>query len=165
MRSSAASKPGWLPAASSWARSGATAATSRRTGRPTGCTAKHGAAADLARQLPRPRYALAVGQRGAIDARLKQEMRRNTYDAASGTITVSRERAEAIRATAGALRRPVRQRRRARHAARPIRDEADALPQAADRKALTAFFFWSAWAAATDRPGRDRPVLHQQLAA
>ena len=27
------------------------------------------------------------------------------------------------------------------------------LPDAADRQALSAFFFWSAWAAATDRPG------------
>jgi nitric oxide reductase subunit B len=31
----------------------------------------------------------------------------------------------------------------------------DALPIAADRHALTGFFFWTAWAAATDRPGEE----------
>jgi nitric oxide reductase subunit B len=29
----------------------------------------------------------------------------------------------------------------------------NALPEPADRQALAAFFFWSAWAASTDRPG------------
>jgi nitric oxide reductase subunit B len=31
----------------------------------------------------------------------------------------------------------------------------DALPVASDRAALAAFFFWSAWSAATDRPGQS----------
>ena len=31
----------------------------------------------------------------------------------------------------------------------------DALPSADDREALTAFFFWSSWASATDRPGEN----------
>ena len=43
---------------------------------------------------------LAVDQRGAVDVLVKQEMRTNRYDATLGTITVSRERAEAILATA-----------------------------------------------------------------
>ena len=38
------------------------------------------------------------------------------------------------------------------------------VPAKADREALTAFFFWSAWATATDRPA-SRRLLHQQLAA
>jgi nitric oxide reductase subunit B len=32
---------------------------------------------------------------------------------------------------------------------------ANALPRPEDRKALAAFFFWSAWSAATDRPGEN----------
>ncbi len=96
---------------------------------------------------------LDVGQQGRLDALLQVEMRRNTYDAATGVITLSRERAEAVRQVA-------------RHYAGLFGDDAaldklreqyamnaDALPDPADRQALTAFFFWSAWSATTDRPG------------
>ena len=48
----------------------------------------------------RPYDQLAPADRGAIDAALKDEMRRNTYDAAADTVTVSPERAEAIRRVA-----------------------------------------------------------------
>ena len=82
-------------------------------------------------------------------------MRRNTYDAASGAVTVSQERAEAIRAVAGHYQ--------ALFGNDPslatLRDQyamTDAtVPQKADREALTAFFFWTSWAAATDRPGEE----------
>ena len=97
--------------------------------------------------------ALDTAERGAIDARVKQEMRTNTYDAQRGTVTVSAERAQAISLVA-------------KHytdlfgnapAMAELRDQyampADALPAAADRDALAAFFFWSAWSASTDRPG------------
>ncbi|TAM50116.1 MAG: nitric-oxide reductase large subunit [Burkholderiaceae bacterium] len=96
---------------------------------------------------------LDVGQQGRLDALLQVEMRRNTYDAATGVITLSRERAEAVRQVA-------------RHYAGLFGDDAaldklreqyamnaDALPDPADRQALAAFFFWSAWSATTDRPG------------
>jgi nitric oxide reductase subunit B len=85
--------------------------------------------------------------------RLKGEMRTNTFDAATGTITVSADRAEAMHRTAahyadlfgaapglGALREAY---------AMP----ANVVPDPARRQALTAFFFWTSWAAATDRPG------------
>ncbi len=39
---------------------------------------------------------LSLVQRTDIDAAVKQEMRRNDYEAATGTLTVSRERARAI---------------------------------------------------------------------
>ena len=44
--------------------------------------------------------ALTSTQQAAIEAQLKQEMRRNTYDAGTATIAVSAERAQAIAATA-----------------------------------------------------------------
>ncbi|MGN6529946.1 MAG: nitric-oxide reductase large subunit [Burkholderiaceae bacterium] len=89
----------------------------------------------------------------AADAMLKQEMRRNTYDAIDDRVTVSTERAAAIRSVA-------------RHyedlfgtapALAALREQYamtdGVLPSADDRRALAAFFFWSAWAATTDRPG------------
>lgn len=97
--------------------------------------------------------ALKPGQAAAVDAALKSEMRANTYDAATGTVTVSDLRAVAISQVArhysdlfgDAL---ALEKLREQYAMRE-----GTVPDAADRQALTAFFFWSAWAAATDRPG------------
>jgi nitric oxide reductase subunit B len=91
--------------------------------------------------------------RGAIDLALKTEMRRNTYDELSGTVTVSPERAKAIRQVAQHIEglfgtEPALAKLRDQYAMTE-----GALPAAEDRQALTAFFWWSAWATTTDRPG------------
>ncbi|HEX6362622.1 MAG TPA: nitric-oxide reductase large subunit, partial [Albitalea sp.] len=104
-------------------------------------------------QIRRAGLPITAADRGAADASLKEEMRRNTYDEATGVVKVSAERAQAIRQVA-------------RHidglfgtdpSLAKLRDQyamTDGMvPGAADRQALTAFFFWSAWAAVTDRPG------------
>nr|WP_316640906.1 nitric-oxide reductase large subunit [uncultured Roseateles sp.] len=96
---------------------------------------------------------LSTADSGAIAAALQEEMRRNTYDEEKGTITVSADRARAIREVAGHYE--------GLFGSDPsldtLRDQyamtEGALPEAADRKALTAFFFWTSWAATTDRPG------------
>ncbi len=149
-----ASRPGCPAAANSSARCGATAATWRLTGQPTGCTGKPWHCATCA---PSKRYddptSLPAAEQGALDAAVRAEMRRNTYDPESGRVLVSADRRTAIRQVA-------------RHydglygsdpALAKLRDQYammdGTLPEAADRKALAAFFFWSAWAASTDRPG------------
>ena len=96
---------------------------------------------------------LEPAEAGAVDAALKDEMRRNTYDPASGTVTVSPLRAKAIRDVAAhytALfgNAPSLAKLREQYA---MRD--GTVPDAADRDALAAFFFWTSWAATTDRPG------------
>ena len=108
-----------------------------------------------AKELRKDPAALTTAERGSVDASLKEEMRRNTYDEASGAVTISPERAQAIRETA-------------RHydglfgndaSLDKLRDQYamtnNLLPDPADRKALTAFFFWTSWAAVTDRPGEE----------
>lgn len=108
-----------------------------------------------AQRYGKPYEQLGVEQRGALDAWVKSEFRRNTYDGSRGVIVVSRERARAIEQTA--------QHYAGLFGAAPEFDglreayamTADALPSPDDRKALAAFFFWSAWAAATDRPGEQ----------
>jgi nitric oxide reductase subunit B len=106
-----------------------------------------------AKDLARDPAAPTTAERGAIAAALKDEMRRNTYDAATGAVTVSPQRAQAIRQVAdhyGALFGNDQ-------SLAALREQYamtdDTVPARADRDALTAFFFWSAWAAATDRPG------------
>jgi nitric oxide reductase subunit B len=83
----------------------------------------------------------------ALRERLRREVRANTYDAATGAITVSADRARAIEATTAYYTALFAEGR-----------EEYALPRGAitdpaRARALSAFFFWSAWAAATDRPG------------
>jgi nitric oxide reductase subunit B len=96
---------------------------------------------------------LGTGSKAQLDAMLKEEMRRNTYDEESGKLTFSAERAQAIQQVAqhyislfgddltlNALREEYAMR-------------SGSLQNLADKEALTAFFFWSAWSATTDRPG------------
>ncbi len=99
------------------------------------------------------REATALRATLGSDEAVQREMRRNTYDDARGTVTVSEARAQAIRETAKHIDQlfgsdPALETLRDQYA---MRD--DALPAPADRQALAAFFFWSSWAAATDRPG------------
>jgi nitric oxide reductase subunit B len=104
---------------------------------------------------------LSVGQQAELNGRLKAEMRHNSYDAATNTITLSPDRAAAVASVADhyvklfgtdsgmdALREQYAM-------------SAGTLPDPADLQSLPAFIFWSAWSATTDRPGE----LHQQLAA
>ncbi|HET7729025.1 MAG TPA: nitric-oxide reductase large subunit [Usitatibacter sp.] len=96
---------------------------------------------------------LALFQRGAIDAQLKEDMRRNTYDPATNVLTVSKQRAQAI----VAVQKHYTDLFGDTAALDELRDkyamQSDSLPRAGDRKALAGFFFWSSWAASTDRPG------------
>ena len=93
---------------------------------------------------------LSVGQQGELNARLKTEMRRNTFDAATETITLSPERAEAVQQVAQHYSGlfgsdPALDKLREQYAMNP-----GSLPDALDRQALPAFMFWAAWSAATD---------------
>ncbi len=97
-------------------------------------------------RLDRPRQA-------EIDQRLRTEMRANTYNPATGNVTVSPERAAAMARAAEHYMvlfddDPAMDALRAAYAL-----HAPALPDADRRQAVTAFFFWTAWAAATERPG------------
>ena len=98
---------------------------------------------------------LPAEAQAGLRERLRGELRTNTFDATTGTLTVSPERAAAIRAVA-------------RHydglfGADPdlagLRDAyaipADTVRDPDRRQAMTAFFFWTAWACAADRPGGD----------
>ena len=92
-------------------------------------------------------------QQAVLRARLKTELRTNTYDAQTGDIVISPDRAEAIAAVSA-------------HYAGLFGDAPDlarlrdayALPahvikDPGRQHALNGFFFWAAWACATNRPG------------
>jgi len=102
-----------------------------------------------------PYEAIDADRQAVLAQRLKQEMRRNTYDPENDLLVVSNERAAAIRAVAAHYDAlfgddPALAPLRAQYALHP-----NALPNEEDRTALAAFFFWAAWSAVTDRP--DQP--------
>ncbi len=98
---------------------------------------------------------LAVDEQASFAVRLMPRMRANTYHPDSNTITVSTDRAVAIATVV-------------RHYAALFGNDPDLLAlrkayamkngtvsEAANREALTAFIWWSAWSAVTERPGRS----------
>jgi nitric oxide reductase subunit B len=97
--------------------------------------------------------ALKTSERGAVDAAVKEEMRRNTYDAGTGAVTVSPVRAQAIRQVADHYTALFGNDQSLAQLREQYAMMDGIVPAKADREALAAFFFWSAWAAATDRPG------------
>ncbi|MCK9507070.1 MAG: nitric-oxide reductase large subunit [Pigmentiphaga sp.] len=96
---------------------------------------------------------LEPGQQAALQYALKQEYRHNTYDPGTEVLTVSERRATAMAQTADYYQRlfgadPALQERRDNYAMKE-----NTLPDAERREDLSKFFFWTAWAAATERPG------------
>jgi len=98
---------------------------------------------------------LGVEQQAVLKARLKNELRTNTYDPQTRVLTVSNLRAQAIEAAG--------QHYAALFGEDPALDglrEAYAIPARVLRdperqRLMNAFFFWTAWACATNRPGQE----------
>lgn len=107
-----------------------------------------------------PYAQLNAEQQAALRARLQQELRTNTYDPATGTLTISPLRAEAIAAVSAHYTSlfgndPALAELRDAYAipANTIKD--------ADRlRMMNAFFFWATWATVTNRPGEDISYTH-----
>lgn len=108
-------------------------------------------------------------QQARLRILLQEELRKNTYDPATGVLTISPLRAEAIEAVS-------------RHFAGVFGDnpdmadlrEAYAIPENAVKdperiRLMNEFFFWTAWASVTDRPGEDITYTnnwpHEELVA
>ena len=94
-----------------------------------------------------------------LRGRLEQEMRRNTYDPQTRTVTLTRDRIAAISNTAAHYESlfgndPATAELREAYAMKN-----DTVPDAEHRRAMTAFFWWTAWAAATERPAAAGDTL------
>ena len=101
----------------------------------------------------KPFAELDAAAQAVLRDRLKTEYRTNTYNPDTGVATVSGTRAEAISKTALYYDQlfgdaPALQKTREHFAMKE-----NTLPSAERRVQMTGFFFWTAWAAATERPG------------
>jgi nitric oxide reductase subunit B len=98
---------------------------------------------------------LDASQQAAVQAKLLPEMRRNTYDPATGAITVSALRAQAIEQVAAHYisvfgNDPATAELREHYAMRN-----NTVADLEKRRQLTAFFWWTSWAAVSERPGTN----------
>ncbi|MFO0589088.1 MAG: nitric-oxide reductase large subunit [Polyangiaceae bacterium] len=91
--------------------------------------------------------AAPLEKQAALKARLQEMMRRNTYDAATGTLTLAPVRAQAFEANLT-------------HYADVFSEGRDAyaIPKGAltdpvKLRQMGSFFFWTSWVASTERPG------------
>lgn len=110
---------------------------------------------DARAETAEPYASLDEAGQARINARIKPEMRTNTYDPATGDITVSNARAEAISQVAQHYMSlfsndPATAELRETYAMKN-----NTVPDAEHRRALTAFFFWTSWAASTNRSVED----------
>lgn len=91
-------------------------------------------------------------QQALLKLHLKEEYRHNSYDAATGQLTLSERRVTAIQKTAAYYDKLFSD-DPSLHASREhFAMKENALPSASERVLLADFFFWTAWAAATERP-------------
>ena len=99
--------------------------------------------------------ALDAESQAGLQARLRAELRTNTLDPDTGVVTVSAARAAAIASVAAHYTAlfsddPALSGLREAYAIAE-----DPVPDAHRRELLADFFFWTAWAASTDRPGQN----------
>ena len=85
--------------------------------------------------------------------RMKTEYRTNTYDPATGVAMVSSTRADAIAMTALYYDQLFSDTPSLHKTREHFAMKENTLPSAERRAQMTGFFFWTAWAAATERPG------------
>lgn len=100
-----------------------------------------------------PYDALTPSRQAELRQALKEDYRTNTFDKASGTVKVSERRAQAIAQTASYYDKLYGNDPSLQGSRHSFAMKENTLPSAQRRQDLTKFFFWTAWAASTERPG------------
>lgn len=100
-------------------------------------------------------HSLSGQQQNALEYQLKQAYRTNGYNPDTSELVLGDRRVQAIQETAAYYSRlfsddPALQPTRENYAMKE-----NTLPSAERRARMTEFFFWTAWAASTERPGSD----------
>lgn len=100
-----------------------------------------------------PYAQLDGAQQNGLQYELKTSYRRNSYDPATDILVVSERRAQAIQQTAAYYRSLFSAEPELRSTRISYAMKEDTLPDPERRARLAEFFFWTAWAASTERPG------------
>lgn len=103
-------------------------------------------------EFNKPYTELDGAQQNALQYELKTTYRTNTYDSATDSMVVSERRAKAIQQTADYYFSLFGAEPKLHSTRKSYAMKEDTLPDAERRARLTEFFFWTAWAAGTERP-------------
>lgn len=98
---------------------------------------------------------LDAPEQASIKARVKSEMRTNTYDPATGDLVISPRRAEAIAAVSAHYEALFGGDLDLADLREGYAIPSNVLPDPERRDRMNGFFFWAAWACATQRPGQE----------
>ncbi|NGQ93957.1 nitric-oxide reductase large subunit [Brevibacillus sp. SYP-B805] len=98
---------------------------------------------------------LDEGKKGELKAKLKQEIRTNTYDQQTGNLVISDDRAEAAQTLVDYYSKVFGDDPSMDQYREKIAIPANTVKSAEDRFKLGAFFFWAAWSTSTNRPGQE----------
>ncbi|MDF1664645.1 MAG: nitric-oxide reductase large subunit, partial [Planctomycetota bacterium] len=98
---------------------------------------------------------LGVERQGALKARLKKELRTNSFNSSDRSVTLSEDRLQAINATAKHYKAlfsgdPELAELREFYALKNV-----SLPDPERQQQMTQFFYWTSWAASTNRPDTE----------
>ena len=107
------------------------------------------------RKHGKPFADLDADAQAVLRDRMKTEYRTNTYHPETGEATVSTDRADAIARTALYYDQLFSDAPALHTAREHFAMKENTLPSAERRAQMMGFFFWTAWAAATERPGKD----------
>ncbi|MEJ5252280.1 MAG: nitric-oxide reductase large subunit [Chthonomonadetes bacterium] len=102
-----------------------------------------------------PYTRLSAEQQAPLRERVKREIRTNTYDPQTGDIVVSPLRAQAIRAVSAHYSALFGNDLNLQTLREDYAIPPNSVPDPQRRSAMNAFFFWTAWACGTNRPGSD----------
>jgi nitric oxide reductase subunit B len=92
---------------------------------------------------------LPAHEQASIEARVKEEIHANRYDATSGTLTLTAAQARGLLELRSYWEKELGEGDQ-RYGFLP-----NTVPTADERKAIADFFFWTAWAAGANRPGEE----------
>ena len=108
------------------------------------------------RELGADAYAaLTPGQQAQLERRLQDGIRSNTWNDENGTITIDRDRATAIAVVGSHYDSLFSADPESAHLREAYAMKNDTVPNAEYRRSLAAFYWWTAWAAVTQRPDKD----------
>ena len=102
----------------------------------------------------KPYAELGKGEQAKLQAELQPDIRANRYDPATGTLTVPDQRAEAIAAVASHYETVFSDDPAGADLRETYAMKNGTVDTAEHRRQMTAFFFWTSWAAVTERPGQ-----------
>jgi nitric oxide reductase subunit B len=102
-----------------------------------------------------PFQELGAEQQAALQTRLQALIRKNTFDAATNAIAVPADRADAMATVASHYQSLFGDDPKTLDLRKAYAMKNGTVAEAEHRRALSAFIWWSAWSAVTERPGKD----------